>query len=196
MTKYYALKDIDGYKNIVNSWAEAEQIIKTLNKPKYKSFQTLEEAHAFLDDVDLTIKDNYKYMAYIDGSYDELSKRYSFGCILLMDGNEYIFKKAFSPDEYSEFRNVSGEIKGASFIINYAISHNIDELHIYYDYIGIEKWFLREWKANTLIAKKYQEFADSVRDKIKVCFHKVKSHANDYYNEKVDKLAKSALGLG
>ena len=195
MTKYYALKDKDGYKNIVTSWDEAKEIIKTLNGAKYKSFQTKEEADAFINDIDLTVKYNYKYMAYIDGSYDAVTEKYSFGCILLMDGCEYVFKKAFNKDEFSQYRNVAGEIRGASFIINYAISHNISELHIYYDYIGIEKWFLREWKANTLIAIKYQEFADSIRNKIKVYFHKVKSHANDYYNEKVDKLAKSALGL-
>ena len=48
MTKYYALKDKDGYKNIVTSWDEAKEIIKTLNGAKYKSFQTKEEADAFI----------------------------------------------------------------------------------------------------------------------------------------------------
>ena len=64
---------------------------------------------------------------------------------------------------------------------------------MYYDYNGIEKWYVGEWKAKSPIAIKYQEFAKEAKSKIKVVFHKVKSHANDYYNEMVDKLAKEAL---
>ena len=64
---------------------------------------------------------------------------------------------------------------------------------MYYDYIGIEKWYLGEWKAKSTIAIKYQEFARTAKTKINVVFHKVKSHTNNYYNELVDKLAKEAL---
>lgn len=194
MKKYYAIKS-DDYKNIVESWDEAKEIIKDLKAPKYKSFTTLEEANAFLNGEELKQKDNYKYMAYTDGSFDEITNKYSFGCVLLMDGVEYTFKKGYEPDEFSSLRNVAGEIKGAGFIINYAINHNIDELHLYYDYIGIEKWYVGEWKAKSTIAIKYQEFAKEAKNKINVVFHKVKSHTNDYYNEKVDKLAKEALGI-
>ena len=194
MKKYYAIKS-DDYKNIVESWDEAKEIIKDLKAPKYKSFTTFEEANAFLNGEELKQKDNYKYMAYTDGSFDEITNKYSFGCVLLMDGVEYTFKKGYEPDEFSSLRNVAGEIKGAGFIINYAINHNIDELHLYYDYIGIEKWYVGEWKAKSTIAIKYQEFAKEAKNKINVVFHKVKSHTNDYYNEKVDKLAKEALGI-
>lgn len=194
MKKYYAIKS-DDYKNIVESWDEAKEIIKDLKAPKYKSFQTIEEANAFLNGEELKQKDDYKYMAYTDGSFDSETNKYSFGCVLLMNGVEYTFKKGYEPDEFSSLRNVAGEIKGAGFIINYAINHNIDELHLYYDYIGIEKWYVGEWKAKSTIAIKYQEFAKEAKNKINVVFHKVKSHTNDYYNEKVDKLAKEALGL-
>ena len=192
MKKYYAIKS-DDYKNVVESWDECKEIIKDLKTPKYKSFQTIEEANAFLNDEELKLKDNYKYMAYTDGSFDSSTNKYSFGCVLLMNGIEYTFKKGYEPDEFSSLRNVAGEIKGAGFIINYAINHNIDELHLYYDYIGIEKWYVGEWKAKSTIAIKYQEFAKEAKKKINVVFHKVKSHTNDYYNEKVDKLAKEAL---
>ena len=195
MTKYYALKDKDGYNNIVTSWDQAKEIIPTLNSPKYKSFQTKEEAEAFLRGEELTIKDNFPYMAYTDGSFDINTGRYSFGCVLISNGNEYIFKKCYERDEYSPLRNVAGEIKGAGFIINYAINHNIKELHLYYDYIGIEKWYMGEWKAKSDIAIKYQAFASEAKSKIHVYFHKVKSHTNDHYNEIVDKLAKEALGI-
>ena len=112
-----------------------------------------------------------------------------------MDGKEYPYKKKFEPDEYSSLRNVAGEIQGAGFIIAYAVKKGIKELHIFYDYLGIEKWFTHEWKANSKIAVDYQILADRVKDKIKVYFHKVKSHTNNHYNDYADKLAKEALGL-
>lgn len=133
--------------------------------------------------------------AYIDGSFDVKTGRYSFGGVLLINNNEYKFKKAYDADEYSVHRNVSGEIKGAAYIINYAIKLGVSELHLYYDYIGIKKWYCGEWKANTPIAVNYVNFAEKIRDSIKVFFHKVKSHTNDYYNDMADKLAKEALGI-
>ena len=33
------------------------------------------------------------------------------------------------PDEYSELRNVAGEIRGAGYIINYAINLGLKKLH-------------------------------------------------------------------
>ena len=54
---------------------------------------------------------------------------------------------------------------------------------------------MHEWKANSEIAIKYVEFADKIRNKIKITFHKVKSHTNDHYNDMADSLAKRALGI-
>ena len=121
--------------------------------------------------------------AYIDGSFDSKTNAYSFGGVLIIDGKEYPYKKKFEPDEYSSLRNVAGEIQGAGFIIAYAVKKGIKELHIFYDYLGIEKWFTHEWKANSKIAVDYQILADRVKDKIKVHFHKVKSHTNNHYND-------------
>lgn len=134
-----------------------------------------------------------KAIAYIDGSYDNDLRRYGFGGVLIIDNNEYKFKKGYSEDEYIEYRNVAGEIKGAAYIINYCLKNNIFELDLYYDYIGIEKWYKGLWKANTLIAKNYVNFSNNVKNKIKVNFYKVKSHSNNKYNDLADKLAKESL---
>lgn len=189
--KYYAVKGID-YKNIFNTWDEAKDAISKVEKVKYKSFSTLEEANAFLNDEE--VSDNVdEPKCYIDGSFDSISNRYSFGGVLIIGSDVQTFKKGYEPDEYAEFRNVAGEIKGAAFIINYCANRNIPRLHIFYDYIGIEKWYKGEWKANTIIAQKYVEFADNIRNRIEVIFHKVKSHTNNKYNDMADKLAKEAL---
>ena len=48
--KYYAVKDSSGYKKIFNSWDEVKEVISTLSKPSHKSFGSLEEAEAFLNE--------------------------------------------------------------------------------------------------------------------------------------------------
>lgn len=191
--KYYAIKD-DTKGEIVTSWDSCKELMKEYDKPKYKSFKTKEEAEAFIRGIEYSDNINAP-KAYIDGSYDNNTKCYSFGGVLIIDGKEYKYNKKYEPDMYSELRNVAGEIKGAGFIINYCLKNGIKELHIFYDYLGIEKWYTKEWKANSTIAKEYQKFADSVRDKIDIHFHKVKSHMNNYYNDLADKLAKEALGI-
>lgn len=195
MGKYYAIKANDK-KLIVNTWDEAKLIIKDLKSPKYKSFSTIEEAEAFLSGIEIVNDENISgVVAYIDGSFDLNTKAYSFGGVLLIDGKEYRFKKKYEEDEYSSLRNVAGEIKGAGYIINYCINHGIKELHLFYDYLGIEKWYNKTWKAKSTIAIEYVNFVDTVKDKIKVIFHKVKSHTNNYYNDMADMLAKEALGI-
>ncbi len=189
--KYYALKDEEN-RIIVDDWEKAKEILKTLKAPKYKSFKTKEEAEAFLEDKEIEVDYTYP-TAYIDGSYDKETENYSFGGCLFIDGKIYTFKKKYFKDEYSSFRNVAGEIKGAGFIINYAINHGIKKLNIYYDYLGIEKWYKGEWKANTAIALEYVKFAEEAKKKIDVSFFKIKSHTNNKYNDLADKLAKEAL---
>ena len=191
--KYYAIKD-DVNHEIVDSWDLCKEHLKNYTRPQYKSFKSLEEAEAFINDE--ILDDNITApKAYIDGSFDSKTNAYSFGGVLIIDGKEYPYKKKFEPDEYSSLRNVAGEIQGAGFIIAYAVKKGIKELHIFYDYLGIEKWFTHEWKANSKIAIDYQLLAERVKDRIKVYFHKVKSHTNNHYNDYADKLAKEALGL-
>ena len=191
--KYYAVKTNDENK-IFTSWDECSLFLKGKKQILYKAFKTEEEAKDFICGKEELPKHDIP-TAYIDGSYDGNTGRYSFGGVLII-GNEILsFNKAYDKDEYSSARNVAGEIKGAGYIIKYCINRNIKELTIYYDYIGIEKWFTKEWKASSDIAKVYVDFVDGIREKIKIHFVKVKSHSNDLYNDQADALAKAALGL-
>lgn len=192
--KYYAIKD-DNNSTIVTSWDLAKEIIKQYNKPVYKSFSIKEEAECFIKGIEFD--DGIKEpKCYIDGSFNENTNTYGFGAVLLIDNKEYKFKKTYDKyDEYTDLRNVAGEIKAAGFIINYCYKNGIKKLHIFYDYMGIEMWYTKKWKARSNIAIEYQKFADNIRNEIEVIFHKVKSHTNNKYNEIVDKLAKEACGL-
>ena len=191
--KFYAVK-CDSENVIFESWDEAKDFMVGKKNIKQKSFKTYEEAKLFLADEEKVL--NYDIpTVYIDGSYDINTGCYSFGGVLIIDNINYQFNKKFEADEYSSSRNVAGEIKGAAYIINHCLKNNIKEINLYYDYEGIEKWYNGSWQAKTLIATKYVEFKDSIKDKIKVNFVKVKSHSNDKYNDLADYLAKKALGI-
>lgn len=190
--KYYAVK-VGKKTGLFSTWDECKENITEFKGAVYKSFSNKEDALDFLNDKEKEVKENT--FAYVDGSYDPKTGNYSFGAVFVNNNKETRFKKMYEADEYSIHRNVAGEIKGAGFIIQYAIKNNIKELNLYYDYEGISKWYNGIWKANKPISMAYIEFAKKARNKIKVNFIKVKSHSNVYYNEIVDKLAKEALGI-
>jgi ribonuclease HI len=192
--KYYAVK-VGRKTGIFDTWEECKEYVDGYEGALYKSFSNYLEATNFLagnDEVSIEITGP---IAYVDGSFKEETDEYSFGVVLLIDGKEYHFKRSFPSDELSSMRNVAGEIKAAGFIILYCLNRGINKLTIYHDYEGISKWYQNEWKANLYGTRKYQEFANEVKDQIDVRFVKVKSHSNDHYNDMADKLAKEALGI-
>ena len=191
--KYYAVK-VGRVAGIYSSWDECKAQVDGYEGAMFKSFSNIVDAQDYLDSKKVMVSLNSP-VAYVDGSFNNNTNEYSFGVVLLIDGNEYYFKKSFPEDELSSMRNVAGEIKGAGFIIQYCLNRGIKELTIYHDYEGISKWYQNEWKANLYGTKKYQEFSSEAKDKIDVKFVKVKSHSNDHYNDIADKLAKEALGI-
>ena len=191
--KYYAVKK--GRKTgIFTSWDECKEQVHGFLDAEYKSFSSEEDANNYLLDKKVEVSSDVT-KAYVDGSFNEKTNEYSFGVVLLHEGQEIHFKKSFPQDELSSMRNVAGEIKGAGFIILYCLNIGIKKLVVYHDYEGVSKWYQNEWKANLYGTKKYQEFANQVCDEIDVSFVKVKGHSNDHYNDLADRLAKDALGI-
>lgn len=134
-------------------------------------------------------------VAYVDGSYDQSTKRFSYGMIILENGEEKTFNKSFSDPSLAGMRNVAGEIMGARAAIEYAIKNNKKGLVIRYDYDGIANWPLGKWSANKEATKSYVKFVREAVQKVQITFEKIKAHSGDKYNDYADKLAKQALGL-
>lgn len=197
MKKYYAVRN--GRKNgIYTTWAECSAQINGYSGAEYKGFSSLEEAKNYLcgKPVPLPISNtDDKMTAYVDGSFDKKTKRFSFGAVIICKGEEYYFKKDFSDLELSTMRNVAGEIKGAEFAMYYCYKSNVKNLDIFYDYEGIEKWCSGAWQANKKGTREYVNFYKKISSHINVNFIKVKGHSGDKYNDMADSLAKSALGF-
>ena len=134
-------------------------------------------------------------VAYVDGSYDQSTQCFSYGMVILENGEEKTFNKSFSDSSLAGMRNVAGEIMGARAAIEYAIKNNKKRLIIRYDYDGIANWPLGKWSANKEATKSYVKFVREAAQKVQITFEKIKAHSGDKYNDCADKLAKQALGL-
>lgn len=198
--KYYAVKS-GRNTGVFRSWEECKKSIDAFSGAIYKSFKTLTEAEDYLNQglelhEEKEVYENDKEATvYVDGSYDDTTKSFSYGIVFFYNGEMLEFSKAFKSNELSSMRNVAGEIKGAEAAMQYCIDQNIPKLKIYHDYEGISRWCLGEWQATKKGTISYVSFYNKIKNKLKVKFVKVKGHSGDKYNELADKLAKKALGI-
>ena len=211
--KFYAVRK--GRKTgIFTTWDECKSQVHGFPCAEYKSFLTLEDAKAFMQlgmegENQLPFEDEKKssleslskvdgepeLIAYVDGSFDQSTKQFSYGMVILENGEEKTFYKKFSDPALVSMRNVAGEILGARAAMEYAIANNKKRLVIYHDYEGIAKWPLELWKANKEGTIAYKAYYDEAKTKVSIRFQKVTGHSGDKYNDYADQLAKQALGL-
>lgn len=200
--KYYAVKK--GLNpGVYTTWKECQENVNGFSGAVYKSFSTEEEANNYLSDktndvVSDEIKRIYtqsEALAYVDGSFNPNSNEYAYGVIIFFDGGEEHFAEKFNNLEMAEMRNVAGEIEGAKRAMRFCIENGIKSVDIFYDYQGIEAWCTGAWRANKEGTKEYRKYYNSIKNDLLVNFVKIKAHSGNTYNELVDKLAKSALGL-
>ena len=198
--KFYAVRK--GRKTgIFTTWDECRAQVHGFACAEYKSFPTMEGAKGFMELSNqttpnvATTSNEPELVAYVDGSYDQSTKRFSYGMVLLENGEEKTFKKSFSDPGLASMRNVAGEIMGARAAMEYAIANNKKRLVIYHDYEGIAKWPLGIWKTNKEGTIAYKAYFDEAKTKVSIRFQKVTGHSGDKYNDYADKLAKQALGL-
>lgn len=204
--KFYAVRK--GYKTgIYETWTECQAQVIGFSGATYKSFLLLDDAKAFMkseeqqkemkqiDGLPNVIPGEIEAVAYVDGSYDLKTKRFSCGVVMFHAGDEQHFSESFNDAELAEMRNVAGEIKGAERAMQYCLEREIKSLSIYHDYEGVAKWCTGEWQAKKTGTKAYKAFYNIASEKMQIQFIKVKGHSGDKYNELADQLAKKALGI-
>ena len=202
MAKYYYAVQEGREVGIYETWAECESQVRGYSKAQYKKFSTYEEAVDFINGgekankgKEISMLENNEMIAYVDGSFDKDNRYYSYGVVIFTREGKKTYSQKENYANMIDMRNVAGEIGGAMFAMEKSIAEGKEILYLYYDYMGIEKWATGEWKTNKYGTKKYKEYYDSIKDKLKVVFTKVAAHTGDEYNEEADKLAKKALGI-
>lgn len=195
--KFYAVKNGKNI-GIYNTWNECKEQVNGFSGSEYKSFATIEEAKEYVYGAQEIVKLNLDSTveAYVDGSYEHSIREYGSGVVILKGD---IVEKTYSIKGNDEslvgMRNVAGEIEASKIAMNYCVDNNIENLILYFDYEGIEKWCIGSWKTNKEGTIAYKKYYDSIKNKLNVKFVKVKAHSGNKYNEEADKLAKKAIGI-
>lgn len=192
MGKYYAVR-VGKIPGIYRTWQECKDQVHGFKGAEYKSFKSQEDAENYIkNERKLVNIDDDTLISYVDGSFDLKDRSYSYGAVMIKDNNIETYSKRYPENQFSDHRNVSGEIEGAIFSMDYSIRNGYKSLILHYDYVGIEKWALGEWKTNNDLTKNYKSYYDSIKDKLEVEFVKVAAHSGDKYNDMADQLAKDA----
>lgn len=143
-----------------------------------------------------------KLKLYVDGSWmTKNPERSGWAFVIVDDADNIILEKSGSIKALS--RQVDGElhatIKGleALEILKGTYKSPSPQVSIHYDYIGIQKWALGEWKAKSPVAIKYVKKLGGINPTLlkDLQWVKIKSHnKEDPWNDYVDLLAKKELG--
>ncbi|MBQ0018585.1 MAG: ribonuclease HII [Clostridiales bacterium] len=199
--KVYAVKK-GRETGIFMDWDTCRKQVDGYPGAEYKSFADANDALAYLglasSKAEETFGESTGTRAYVDGSYDAATGRYSCG-VVIVDTDEngnvqtYEMNACYDDREAAEQRNVAGEIMGAKLAIDYCKVNGIDTIEIYHDYEGVGKWADDLWKANNPLTKGYKAYVAEARETMAISFVKVKAHAGNKYNELADGLAKEAL---
>ena len=198
MNKYYSVRR-GRVPGIYTDWGECLKQVSGFSGAVYKSFSTRLEAESFLKNEEassLPEIPSSQAEFYVDGSFLEEKGEYSFGMVVLWEGEELCFNGKSDDPELAAMRNVAGEIRGAREAMQFALEHGLNEISIYHDYAGIAFWCTGEWKAGKPGTIAYRDYYESIKDLLKVHFIKVKGHSHNHYNDLADRLAKEALGIG
>ena len=186
---------------IFMSWDDCKAQVDGFAGAEYKSFSDPADAMAYLG-LAGTADEEDRFpegvRAYVDGSYDSGSGRFSCGVVIVETdavgkSETTELNAAFDDPEAAKQRNVAGEVMGSKLAIDWCMANNVKDIEIYHDYEGIGAWADRKWKANNPLTQGYRDFVEEARKSMDIRFVKVKAHAGNKYNEIADKLAKKAL---
>lgn len=209
--KYYGVKK--GHQTgIFDNWEDCSAQIHGFKGAMYKGFETLEEANAYMEkqeakqserhtsaeDVFLKLKEG-EMLTYVDGSNLPDASCFSWGVVgfFKKDGGEKKFSisgKSVNP-RFIQYRNVAGELFAAVNAVKCALKLGAKKVYIYHDYSGIRHWALGEWKVKNDLSQSYARYMETALGMIEVEFVKVEGHTGDIFNEEVDVLVKTELGI-
>ncbi|MBE6053651.1 MAG: ribonuclease HI [Clostridium sartagoforme] len=208
--KVYAIKEGFNFATnekvenlIVDTWTECQKYIKGVKGAKYKSFEDINDAKAFLSNGDGMLKkgvDSYPMDClhiYVDGSYNIATERYAYAFVAVKDNViEYIQSGKSEDNSSKSIRQIAGELEATVKGVEYALNKREKKVVIFHDYAGIAHHATGFWERKEESSIIYHNKMKALMDNgIEVIFVKVDSHTGDLYNEVADEKCKEALNI-
>ena len=158
-----------------------------------KSTAKVKSSKTFINPED--IKSEYEFIAFVDGSYDKVTKTYGSGVIVLDNNGSYNTYSKAGHDEWNQW-NIVGELEAAKLAISKAKEAGAKNIAIYHDLKNIALWATGEWHAKNRYTQEYVRFIEEASAEINIYFIKVKGHSNEsVYNDLADEIAKGSILL-
>ena len=126
------------------------------------------------------------YEAFVDGSY--ISGVTGYGAVVYL-GDELKTEIAGTILDV-EFRQFGGELQSVIEVLKWCAANHVKKVRINYDYQGIEKFAINEWKPKNVLSKEYVSFIKKAV--IDIEWRHIKSHTGNAKNDEADALAKKA----
>ncbi|CEQ22460.1 RNAse H family protein [[Clostridium] sordellii] len=140
-----------------------------------------------------TIKDDFDFIAFVDGSYDRVSKTFGSGIAVLDLENDTIEEfKVAGNDKWDQW-NIVGEIEASKFAIKLGYEKELNKICIYHDLKNIALWASGSWQAKNEYTQDYVRYVEKYSKNMEITFIKVKGHSCNKYNDIADRLAREAI---
>ncbi|MFR9070916.1 MAG: viroplasmin family protein [Paraclostridium sp.] len=139
------------------------------------------------------IKNDFDFVAFVDGSYDRVSKTFGSGIVVLdfKDDSVCEFKVA-GHDKWDQW-NIVGEIEASKYAIKLAHEKKLKKVCIYHDLKNIALWASGSWQAKNEYTQDYVRYIEKYSKDMDITFIKVKGHSSNKYNDIADRLAREAI---
>lgn len=188
-SKFYAVR-IPAPPQIFSDWDSCQKVVHGQAGAVFKSFSTRTEAELWAG-IATSSTHSLKpgLRVYVDGSFRPNSPLAGWAWVAVEGSLEIARGSGVTPGP-AESRNIDGECHAAVQALQW-LSQQGKTGTICHDYEGLARWALKQWKANSNIAKWYQECVSPLLGRNQ--FEKVTAHSGDPWNELVDQLAKKAL---
>ncbi len=187
---FYAVKRADGSGALYTNWPECQKAVRGVKGVLFKGFATKSEAEAYISPTEETISSDDVF-AYVDGSFSPKFPYGGWGIVIVQNDIE-MYRKHGRTEGDALSRNIDGEVMASMHAISWSLEQK-KPLVICHDYTGVRHWALKEWKASSEIAKRYQAFCEGKLADIQ--FKKVDAHSGDKWNDVADALAKKGCGI-
>ncbi|HSQ41016.1 MAG TPA: ribonuclease H family protein [Fibrobacteraceae bacterium] len=188
-TKYYAVRKPEP-ATVYTTWEECQRVVHGKAGAQFKSFPTRTQAEEWAGLHSLTKKQPITGLrVYVDGSFMQGTAEAGWAWVAVEDGKELAHKAGRTAGP-AQSRNIDGECEATIQALRWLQSQGRSAT-ICHDYEGLAAWAQKRWKAEKPVAKNYQQAVLPLLGKN--TFEKVVAHTGDFWNERVDQLAKEAL---